>query len=88
MLVDLLSVIQSKSFDKSSRNQVGHHLQFGLIPGYRKNIRPRGDSDLNLQSNVYFVLAGPCDLQLHVGKELDQIPFSKCLKPGSWAISF
>ena len=52
------------------------------------NIRPGGYSDLNLQSNVYFVLAGPCELQLHICKEFDQIPFSKCLKPGFWAILF
>ena len=37
-----------------------------------------------LQSNVYFVLARPYELQLHVRKELDQIPFSKCLK--SWVL--
>ena len=53
-----------------------------------KNNRPGGYSDLNLQSNVYFVLAGSCELQLHICKEFDQIPFSKCLKPGFWAISF
>ena len=52
------------------------------------SIRPGGYSDLNLQSNVYFVLAGPCELQLHICKEFDQIPFSKCLKPGFWAILF
>ena len=36
----------------------------------------------------HFVLAGPCELQLHTCKEFDQIPFSKCLKPGFWAILF
>ena len=46
------------------------------------NIHPGGYSDLNLQLNVYFVLAGPCELQLHICKEFDQIPFSKCLKAG------
>ena len=51
-------------------------------------IRPGGYSDLNLQSNVSFVLAGPCELQLHICKEFDQIPFSKGLKPGFWAILF
>ena len=53
-----------------------------------KNFRPGGYSDLNLQSNVYFALAGPCELQLHICKEFDQIPCSKCLKPGCWAILF
>ena len=52
------------------------------------NIHPGGYSDLNLQLNVYFVLAGPCELQLHICKEFDQIPFSKCLKAGFWAVSF
>ena len=51
---------------------------------YKKDIRPVGYSDLNLQSNVYFVLAGPCESC----NEFDQFSFSKCLTPGFWAISF
>jgi hypothetical protein len=31
-----------------------------------QNIRPGGNSDLNLHSNVHFRLARPCDLQPHV----------------------
>ena len=50
------------------------------------NNRPGGYSDL--KPNVYFILAGPCGLQLHVCKEFDQIPFSKCLKPAFWVILF
>ena len=63
---------------------------FEVSPSQLKsiNIRPGGSSDLNLQSNVCLVLAGPCELQLQVCKKLDQIPFSKCLKPAFWAIWF
>ena len=39
------------------------------------NIRPGGFSDINLQSHVHFVFAGPCELQLHIGKEFDQFFF-------------
>lgn len=50
-----------------------------------KNIRPGGYSDHNLHSSVYlFRMAGPCELQLHVFKEFDQIPFSTCLK--TWVL--
>ena len=71
-----------------------YHLIYFPLAGWNepewspKNIRPWGYPDLNLQSNVHFVLAGPCELQLHICKEFDQIPFSKCLKPGFWAILF
>ena len=48
---------------------------------------PGGHSELHLHSNVYFVLAAPCELQLHVFTEFDHIPLSKGLKPRFWTIS-
>ena len=57
-------------------------LELIIVVAQATNIHPGGYSDLNLQLNLYFVLAGPCELQLHICKEFDQIPFSKCLKLG------
>ena len=61
-------------------------LKMDVYTNKHINIRPGGFSDLNLQSHVNFVFAGPCELQLHICKEFDQIPFPQVSNVGSWLV--